>query len=61
MSGGIIGSYFYTYLLVAAGETTLSATRITSIASFTGTWTALAAGLVARYVDVFPIIFWTFS
>jgi hypothetical protein len=42
----------YTYLLVAAGETTLSSTRITSLASFTGTLTAAVMGVVARYADL---------
>ncbi|GAA5859365.1 hypothetical protein JCM1840_004582 [Sporobolomyces johnsonii] len=60
-AGGIIGSYFYTYLLVAGEQSTLSATRITSIASFTGTLTAAVMGLVVRYVRYLkPIIIFGF-
>ncbi|BGO99264.1 hypothetical protein NBRC10513v2_000368 [Rhodotorula toruloides] len=56
-AGGVIGSYFYTYLLVAGDQTTLSATRITSIASFTGTLTAAVMGIVVRYIRVLkPVI-----
>ncbi|GAA5901625.1 hypothetical protein JCM6882_006027 [Rhodosporidiobolus microsporus] len=50
VASGVIGSYFYTYMLVAADETTLSATRIRNISSFTATWTAAAMGIVARYI-----------
>ncbi|GAA5830894.1 hypothetical protein JCM11251_001114 [Rhodosporidiobolus azoricus] len=49
VASGVIGSYFYTYMLVAANETTLSATRIRNISSFTATWTAAFMGIVARY------------
>ncbi|GAA6023215.1 hypothetical protein JCM10207_004482 [Rhodosporidiobolus poonsookiae] len=60
-AGGVIGSYFYTYLLVAGDESTLSATRITSIASFTGTLTAAFMGIVVRYVRYLkPIIIFGF-
>lgn len=51
----------YTYVLVAADQTTLSAKRITSLASFTGTLTAAVMGLVARYVRYLkPIIIFGF-
>lgn len=47
----------YTYLLVAGDQTTLSATRITSIASFTATLTAAAMGVVVRYIRVLkPVV-----
>ncbi|GAA5877929.1 hypothetical protein JCM8547_007081, partial [Rhodosporidiobolus lusitaniae] len=60
-AGGVIGSYFYTYLLVAGNESTLSATRITSIASFTSTWTALFMGVLVRKVRYLkPIILFGF-
>ncbi|BGP36663.1 hypothetical protein JCM10449v2_000564 [Rhodotorula kratochvilovae] len=56
-AGGVIGSYFYTYLLVAGKQTTLSATRITSISSFTATLTAACMGVVVRYLRYLkPII-----
>ncbi|GAA5834491.1 hypothetical protein JCM9279_004331 [Rhodotorula babjevae] len=56
-AGGVIGSYFYTYLLVAGEQSTLSATRIGSIASFTSTLTAAAMGIVVRYMRYLkPII-----
>lgn len=61
-AGGVIGSYFYTYLLVAADQSTLSATRITSLASFTGTLTAAFMGIVARYVRYLkPIVLFGFA
>lgn len=60
-AGGVIGSYFYTFLIVAGGQTTLSATRITSIAGFSGTWMAFFAGFVARYTrHLKPIIIFGF-
>lgn len=47
----------YTYLLVAGEQSTLSATRIGSIASFTSTLTAAAMGIVVRYMRYLkPII-----
>ncbi|GAA5923509.1 uncharacterized protein JCM15063_003670 [Sporobolomyces koalae] len=60
-AGGVIGSYFYTYVLVAADQTTLSATRITSLASFVSTLTAAFMGIVARYVRYLkPIVIFGF-
>ncbi|GAA5980726.1 hypothetical protein JCM10908_001752 [Rhodotorula pacifica] len=61
IAGGVIGSYFYTYVLVAANETTLSARRITSLASFTSTLTAATMGLAVRYIRYLkPIIIFGF-
>ncbi|GAA5968899.1 hypothetical protein JCM11641_000771 [Rhodosporidiobolus odoratus] len=61
IAGSVIGSYFYTYLLVAGNESTLSATRITSIASFVSTLTAAGMGVVVRYVRYLkPIIVFGF-
>ncbi|GAA6061341.1 hypothetical protein JCM10212_004822 [Sporobolomyces blumeae] len=61
-AGGVIGSYFYTYLLVAADQTTLSATRISSLAGFVSTLTAAFMGIVARYVRYLkPIILFGFA
>ncbi|BGP15718.1 hypothetical protein JCM10213_006111 [Rhodosporidiobolus nylandii] len=61
VAGSVIGSYFYTYILVATGESTLSATRITSIASFTSTLTAAAMGIVVRYLRYLkPILIFGF-
>ncbi|GAA5850578.1 hypothetical protein JCM5353_006807 [Sporobolomyces roseus] len=60
-AGGVIGSYFYTYLLVAADQTTLSATRITSLAGFVSTLTAAFSGIVARYLRYLkPIVIYGF-
>ncbi|KWU46655.1 putative siderochrome-iron transporter [Rhodotorula sp. JG-1b] len=55
-AGGVIGSYFYTYVLVAANETTLSAKRITSLASFTSTLTAAVMGIAVRYIRYLKVI-----
>ncbi|GAA5899277.1 uncharacterized protein JCM6883_005166 [Sporobolomyces salmoneus] len=60
-SGGVIGSYFYTYVLVAADQTTLSATRITSLAGFVSTLMAACSGIAARYIRYLkPIIIFGF-
>lgn len=51
----------YTYVLVAANETTLSAKRITSLASFTSTLTAASMGIAVRYIRYLkPIILFGF-
>lgn len=51
----------YTYLLVAADQTTLSATRITSLAGFVSTLTAAFSGIVARYLRYLkPIVIYGF-
>ncbi|GAA6039855.1 hypothetical protein JCM8097_006764 [Rhodosporidiobolus ruineniae] len=61
VAGGVIGSYFYTYLQVAGNETTKSASRITSLASFTGTWSAFVMGMVVRQIRYLkPIIIFGF-
>ncbi|SCV67396.1 BQ2448_5007 [Microbotryum intermedium] len=61
-AGGAIGSYFFTFLRVAANQSNLSATRITSLASFTGTLTAAVAGVAARYIRYLkPIIIFGFA
>ncbi|GAA5961238.1 hypothetical protein JCM3765_002881 [Sporobolomyces pararoseus] len=60
-AGGVIGSYFYTYVLVAADQSTLSATRITSLAGFVSTLTAAFSGIVARYIRYLkPIVIFGF-
>lgn len=46
----------YTYVLVAANETTLSAKRITSLASFTSTLTAAVMGIAVRYIRYLKVI-----
>ncbi|GJN91562.1 hypothetical protein Rhopal_004585-T1 [Rhodotorula paludigena] len=49
-AGGVIGSYFRTYLQVAQDQTTLSATRIGNITGFTSTLTAFCVGVAIRYI-----------
>ncbi|GAA6044709.1 hypothetical protein JCM8097_000241 [Rhodosporidiobolus ruineniae] len=57
IAGGIIQSYFYTYMLVTVNETTKSATRINWAAAFAGTWTTAVVGLGARYIRyIKPIV-----
>ena len=48
--------YSYTYVLVAANETTLSAKRIGSLASFTSTLTAAVMGIAVRYIRYLKVI-----
>ncbi|KAK4049011.1 hypothetical protein OIV83_004372 [Microbotryomycetes sp. JL201] len=56
-AGGVVGGYLLTFLQVAANQTTLSAQRITSIASFSGTLVAAANGILVRYIRYLkPII-----
>ncbi|KAK4056011.1 hypothetical protein OIO90_003006 [Microbotryomycetes sp. JL221] len=56
-AGGVVGGYLLTFLQVAANQTTLSASRITSIASFSGTLVAAANGVLVRYIRYLkPII-----
>merc|ERR1712225_204674 len=50
VAGGVIGGYFYTFLVVAANQSTLSATRITNIASFSGTLVVAVNGIICRYL-----------
>ena len=51
----------YTYVLVAADQTTLSATRITSLAGFVSTLMAAFSGIVARYIRYLkPIVIFGF-
>lgn len=45
-----INSYLYTVLVVSFGESAKSATRITSLYSFTAMLTGTIAGFVVRYV-----------
>ena len=57
MSGRITSGYLLTFLQVAAGQSILSATRISNFPSVAGTVTGLLAGLAARYFRVLkPII-----
>jgi len=57
MSGRIVSGYLFTFLQVAAGQSDLSATRITSFPSVAGTVTGIMAGIAARYLRVLkPII-----
>ncbi|KDE07039.1 hypothetical protein MVLG_02617 [Microbotryum lychnidis-dioicae p1A1 Lamole] len=57
VAGGAIGSYFFTFLRVAANQSNTSATRIVNLVSFTGTLTAAVAGVAARYLRYLkPII-----
>ncbi|SCZ93932.1 BZ3500_MvSof-1268-A1-R1_Chr6-3g08999 [Microbotryum saponariae] len=61
-AGGAIGSYFFTFLRVAANQSNTSATRIVNLASFTGTLTAAVAGVAARYIRYLkPIILFGFT
>ncbi|KDE07037.1 hypothetical protein MVLG_02615 [Microbotryum lychnidis-dioicae p1A1 Lamole] len=61
-AGGAIGSYFFTFLRVAANQSNTSATRIVNLASFTGTLTAAVAGVAARYIRYLkPIILLGFA
>ncbi|KAM0787422.1 hypothetical protein ACM66B_003504 [Microbotryomycetes sp. NB124-2] len=56
-AGGVVSGYLLTFLQVAANQTTLSAQRITSIASFSGTLVAAANGVLVRYIRYLkPII-----
>ncbi|GAA5890438.1 hypothetical protein JCM6882_002921 [Rhodosporidiobolus microsporus] len=50
IAGGIIQSYFYTYMLVTVDETTMSATRLNWVTAFVGTWTTAVVGIAARYI-----------
>merc|ERR1712093_767809 len=50
VAGGVIGGYFYTFLVVAANQSTLSASRITNIASFSGTLVVAVNGIICRYL-----------
>jgi SIT family siderophore-iron:H+ symporter-like MFS transporter len=49
MAGRIVNGYFYTFLLVARDESYLSASRLTSIPSFSGTVVAIIGALAVRY------------
>ncbi|ORY92512.1 major facilitator superfamily domain-containing protein [Leucosporidium creatinivorum] len=60
-AGGIVGGYLYTFLVVAGNQSTVSATRIGSIASFSGTLCAALAGVIVRYTRYLkPIIIFGF-
>ncbi|GAA6003384.1 hypothetical protein JCM10207_000308 [Rhodosporidiobolus poonsookiae] len=62
IAGGIIQSYFYTYMLVTVNETTMSATRINLAAAFAGTWTTAVVGIGARYIRyIKPIVVFGFA
>lgn len=49
MSGRIVNGYFYTFLLVARDESYLSASRLTSIPSFSATIVAIIGALLVRH------------
>jgi SIT family siderophore-iron:H+ symporter-like MFS transporter len=49
MSGRIVNGYFYTFLLVARDESYLSASRLTSIPSFSATVVAIIGALLVRH------------
>ncbi|SGZ31145.1 BQ5605_C047g12317 [Microbotryum silenes-dioicae] len=49
MASGAVQSYFYTFLYVAANQSIQSATRISSISSFSGTLCAVVVGVLVRY------------
>ncbi|WVQ75788.1 hypothetical protein IAR50_005421 [Cryptococcus sp. DSM 104548] len=57
MAGRIVSGYLYTFLLVAADQSILSATRITSFPTVAGTVTAMiGAALSSRFRMLKPII-----
>ncbi|SCV73286.1 BQ2448_7212 [Microbotryum intermedium] len=49
MASGVVSSYFYTFLYIAANQSVQSATRISSISSFSGTLCAVVVGVLVRY------------
>ena len=49
MAGGIVGGYFYTFLLVAANQSVKSATRLGFLPSLTGTVVAIIGSFAIRY------------
>ena len=49
MSGRIVNGYFYTFLLVARDESYLSASRLTSIPSFSATIVAIIGAILVRH------------
>ena len=49
MSGRIVNGYFYTFLLVARDESYLSASRLTSIPSFSATVVAIIGAILVRH------------
>ncbi|WVQ82131.1 hypothetical protein IAT38_004259 [Cryptococcus sp. DSM 104549] len=52
MGGRVVSGYLYTFLVVAAGQSTKSATRMTSFPSVAGTVCTIIGGLAARYFRV---------
>ncbi|WVQ82328.1 hypothetical protein IAT38_004456 [Cryptococcus sp. DSM 104549] len=52
MGGRVVSGYLYTFLVVAAGQSTKSATRMTSFPSLAGTVCTVLGGLGARYFRV---------